>query len=218
MNTALKNDDSNVEDRVNNDSPTHSLADEKQTYTPHHFTVDEYYQMAKSGGVFTEDSRVELVEGEVIDMVPIGSKHADWVNRLSRYFGRVLPDEVIVNVQNPVRLSDISEPEPDLSLLAPRKLPYAEAHPSAEDVLLVIEVANSSLEYDRDHKAPLYARYGIPEYWLIDIKANQLTIFSEPSDDGFRSIYRPKLDEVIALKSVEGVDIELGELFIAAKY
>lgn len=184
-------------------------------YTPHRFTVKEYYQMAETTGIFDCANKMELIEGEIVDMVsPIGSKHADWVDRLSYYFIRELPDGVVVRNQNPIHLDNMTEPEPDLVLAAPRKQPYSEAHPSATDVLLLIEVADSSLAYDRDIKAPLYARHGIAEYWLIDIESNVLTIYREPSNEGYRSTYRPPLDEVVTLPLLNDVSVDLSRLFV----
>ena len=184
-------------------------------YTPYRFTVKQYYQMAEVAGIFDSANKVELIEGEIIDMVPpIGSKHADWVNRLNRYFISLVTDDIAISIQNPIHLNDATEPEPDLVLAAPRKLSYSKAHPSATDVLLLIEVADSSLAYDREIKAPLYARHGIAEYWLIDIESGQLTLYRDPSDDGYRTSYRPPLNEVLTLQLLKETHVDLSMLFI----
>jgi len=144
-----------------------------------YFNVDDYYRMFQAG-VFSQEDRVELIEGEVVEMSPIGSSHGGTVNRSSTFLRRKLDDIVIVSVQNPVRLDDFSEPQPDLALLKPRKDFYSKAHPIAEDVLVVIEVADTSLAYDRNVKLPLYARAGIPEAWLIVLAKEVIEIHSQP--------------------------------------
>jgi len=131
------------------------------------FSVDEYHQLVERG-FLSEDSPVELIEGEVVKMSPIGSRHAGIVNRSSTYFNRVLSDIVVVSVQNPIRLNDVSEPQPDIALLRPREDFYSNSHPEPRDVLVVIEVADESLR-DRTVKLPLYARARIPQVWLIDL-------------------------------------------------
>src|SRR5437868_12357745 len=133
-----------------------------------HFNVAEYYKMA-AAGVFSEDDRVELIEGEIVEMNPIGSRHAACVGRLTKLLERLTGDRAIVWVQNPVQVSDYSEPLPDVALLNPRDDFYSQATPQATDVLLIIEVAESSLEYDRSIKLPLYARSGIVEVWLVNL-------------------------------------------------
>jgi Uma2 family endonuclease len=185
---------------------------QKSSYR-HHFTIKEYYQLAESG-IFNDKSRVELIKGEIIDMSPIGTHHSGWtMHLLNRIFLQLMPHEVYVDMQNPIRLQDDTEPEPDLTVLAPRELPYFEAHPTAKDVLLLIEVADSSLEYDRDTKIPIYAENGIPECWLFDVKKNELTIYRQPSSKGYREIYHPRLDESITLSAMPDISIDLKTLF-----
>lgn len=127
------------------------------------FTAEEYHTMLRAG-ILTADDRVELIEGEVLRMSPIGSRHAGGVNRLNDFFVRKLEGRAIVGVQAPVHLSDLSEPQPDLALLRPREDFYSHSHPTPGDVLLLIEVAETSADFDRAVKAPLYARAGVPEY------------------------------------------------------
>lgn len=153
------------------------------------FTVDEYYQMAEAG-IFSEDDRVELIEGEIVEMSPIGSRHAACVNRLNGLFARRMEGNAVVSVQNPIRLSEFSEPEPDLALLQPRADFYAEAHPEPEDVLLVVEVAETSAGSDRRVKVPLYARAGILEVWLIDLADETIEIYRRPSPRGYGEVQR----------------------------
>jgi len=151
----------------------------------HRLTVSDFHRMGEAG-IFAAGDRVELIDGEIIDMSPIGALHAAIVDCLVRYLGRSVGDSVIVRCQNPVRLDDVSEPEPDIALLRPRADGYMSAHPSPEDVLVVIEVADTSLAYDLGVKVPLYARHGIPEAWVIDAATRQTRVFREPSAEGYR--------------------------------
>lgn len=149
------------------------------------FNVDEYYAMARAG-ILDEDDRVELIEGEIVRMTPIGSRHAACVDRLTRILsGFAGPDE-IVRVQNPVRLGDLSEPEPDLALLKGRDDFYARRHPGPEDVLLIVEVAETSLEFDLGRKLPLYATSGVPEVWIVDLDGDRIEAHHGPAQEGYR--------------------------------
>jgi len=152
----------------------------------HRLNVDEYHRMAEAG-ILGPDARVELIEGEIIDMAPIGSRHAATVSRLAHLLHQRIGQQAIVWTQNPIRLDEYSEPEPDLALLRPRDDFYATAHPGPGDVLLVVEVADSSLRYDREIKIPLYARHGIPEAWLLDLENERFLRFLEPGPDGYRT-------------------------------
>ena len=159
--------------------------------TRHRFTVADYYRMAEAG-IFHEDSHVELVDGEIIDMVPIGPRHSDGVDRLAETFITHLAGAVRVRVQNPVRLDEHNEPEPDLVLARRRDGGYATGHPMTEDVLLIIEVADSSAEYDRQTKAFLYARFGIPDYWIMDVGRDHVLVLRDPTETGYATtrVYR----------------------------
>lgn len=149
------------------------------------FNVDQYYRMAQSG-ILAEDDRVELIEGEIIKISPIGVRHASCVNRLNTLFAEMLGRKAIVSVQNPLLLSTYSEPQPDLCLLRPKADFYANEHPSPSDVFLVVEVADTSIGYDRDEKIPLYARAGIAEVWLIDLTQDTVTLYAEPIRGQYR--------------------------------
>ena len=154
------------------------------------FTVADYNRMAEAG-IFTEDARVELIEGEVIDMSPIGSRHAACVNKLGALIGKqTSSDAIILSVQNPIRLSDYSEPLPDIAILRARDDFYAGGHPRPEDVIVLFEVADASLMYDRNRKIPLYARSGIAEVWLVDLVKNVVDVFSSPGAGGFQNQQR----------------------------
>ena len=148
----------------------------------HQFTVDEYEQMIRSGG-FSEAARVELIRGEIADKMNIGTRHSAVVRRLNALFSRECRERAIVGVQDPVVLED-SEPEPDVMLLAWRDDFYGSAKPRAGDVMLVIEVADTSLVVDREVKLCLYAEASIPEYWLVDLQDDRLHVFRSPQADG----------------------------------
>jgi Uma2 family endonuclease len=151
------------------------------------FTVTQYHQMNEAG-ILTEDDRVELINGEIIEMSPIGRKHSACVNRLNYLFSQLLGKRVIVAVQNPIILDNLSEPQPDISLLKPREDFYESGHPQAQDTFLLIEVADSSFEYDRDIKIPIYAANGILEVWLVDIIQQKIIVYRQPRENGYSEI------------------------------
>ena len=172
-----------------------------------HFNVSEYYRMA-AAGVLSEDDRVELIEGEIIEMNPIGSRHAACVGRLTKLLERLVGDRVIVWVQNPVQINEYSEPLPDVTLLKPRDDFYAQANPQPTDVLLIIEVADSSVEYDRDIKIPLYAQASIPEVWLINLPKEIIEIYSRPLDHTYQGTRVVERGESLAAESIRNLTID----------
>jgi len=179
---------------------------------PHHrWTVAEYHRMAEVG-LLTEDSRVELINGEIIEMAPIGSSHGGEVKYFSNKFAGQLSGQVIVSVQDPVVLDGYEEPQPDVALLRWRDDYYRTAHPHAEDVLLIIEISDSTLRYDRDVKVPLYARNGIPEVWLLDIKNRQLEIYREPLNGQHQQRACHSMGNIAPMLCPDAV-IDLAEIF-----
>jgi Uma2 family endonuclease len=148
------------------------------------FTVDDFYRMLEVG-IFTEDDRVELIDGEIIEMSPIGSRHAACVMRLTTLFAEQLGRTAFVNVQNPLRLHRKAEPLPDVVVLKPRADFYAQSHPGPGDVLLVVEVADATLAYDRRVKVPLYARAGIPEVWIVNLVKGIVEGYSRPDGNNY---------------------------------
>ena len=174
--------------------------------------VAEYHLMGEVG-IFAPGERVELIEGEIIEKPPIGSTHSGIVDHLNRLLVRAVGDKAIVRVQNPVVLSDFSEPEPDFALLKPRDNFYKDATPSASDVLLLIEVSDSTLRYDRDIKAPLYARHGISETWIIDIANAQVTIYRDAGEQGYSSEIKPGDWQQVAPLQLSDVTVDLSGLF-----
>jgi Uma2 family endonuclease len=149
-----------------------------------HFSIAEFQQIA-AAGVFSEEERFELLEGEIVQMSPLGPQHAACVDRLNRSLQRLVQDRAIVRVQNPIRLGEYSQPQPDIALVQPRDDFYAGGHPEPEDLLLLIEVSESSLAYDRDVKLPLYARAGIAEVWLVALLPQVVEVYRAPSEEGY---------------------------------
>lgn len=167
------------------------------------FTVDEYHRLAEAG-VLTEDDRVELLDGRIITMSPIGSAHLHCVNRLVDLFAERLytlsPRRACLSVQNPVRLSLHSEPEPDVVLLRPDA--SQDRTPIPDDVLLVVEVADTTLAYDRTVKQKHYAAAGIPEYWVVDLNAETVIVHRNPGDDGYGSVVTHDAEAVLTVEAL----------------
>jgi Uma2 family endonuclease len=155
--------------------------------TRRRFTRKEYYRMAEAG-ILRERERVELIRGEIVEMSPIGPRHSAFVDNLNRLLARRLPDDAIVRVRGPVALADDTEPQPDLTVLRRRTVSYKDREAWAEDALLVVEVADSSLAYDRSTKRRLYAEAGIPEYWVVDCAAETVEVHRGPGPDGYRDV------------------------------
>lgn len=151
------------------------------------FTVDQYHKMADAG-IFSAEERVELIRGEIIEMSPIGLKHAATVNRLNRLFQQRLETSTIVSIQNPIHLTDNSEPQPDVVLLKPRADFYETKIPTPEDILLIVEIADRTLRYDRDVKIPLYAENGIVEVWSLDLNHQSLRVYRQPQGNSYQNI------------------------------
>ncbi len=153
-------------------------------------TVEDYHKMAEVG--ILPDRGIELINGEIIEMSPIGGKHITIVNRLNKLLNTILGDNAIISVQNPIIASDLSEPEPDISILKYRADFYDGQTPDAKDTLLVIEVAGSTLVYDREVKSAVYAASGIPEFWIVNIEERTIEAYWEPTakDYKFRALLR----------------------------
>jgi Uma2 family endonuclease len=182
------------------------------TIQRHLLSVSDYYRMAETS-ILNEDAHVELINGEIFDMSPIGSFHAGLVTRLSRLLINKLNDSAIVTVQNPLYLSEFSAPEPDIAVLKPRADDYMQSLPTADDVLLIIEVADTSLYYDKHIKLPLYAKHQIPELWLINVKEKRLDSYQQPDNDYYRLHCRPKDNEEIKPLLINTISIDWQSLF-----
>jgi len=182
------------------------------TARPHPLTVDDYHRMGDEG-ILHHDDRIELVEGEIVRMPPIGPAHAGKVSRLSQLFTRLLGDRAIVWAQNPILLPPHNEPQPDIAILLSRPDFYESALPVAGDILLLIEVSDTSLAFDRDKKQPVYARFGIPEFWIVDVNAKRVTIFREPSPTGYRNIEIARADADLVPTMIPDIAVRPLELW-----
>jgi hypothetical protein len=177
----------------------------------HRFTVRDFYRMAETG-VLAPDARVELLEGEIIDMSPIGPIHGSVTKRLIHLFSNAARNRWLVAVQDPVRLNDHSEPQPDLTLLRPSADFYQQRHPQSEDVYLLVEVADTSLATDQELKLPAYARAGIAEVWIVNLNDLVVEVYREPQFNGYgsRTLLRP--GDVAHPQAFPDVAVDLGGL------
>ncbi|HYY59553.1 MAG TPA: Uma2 family endonuclease [Pyrinomonadaceae bacterium] len=177
-----------------------------QQLAKHWITVDEYERMGEAG-IWTKDSRLELLEGEIYEISPIGSRHAACVSFLGNLLNRQLGDKLIVSTQDPIRLDDFSEPQPDIALLRWRDDFYRHAHPQPADVLLVIEVADTTVDSDRLIKIPLYAKAGIKEVWLVNLPEEKIELYAEPSGGAYQVAREFKRGEEAQAHGIEGLSV-----------
>ena len=175
-------------------------------------TVEEYYKMAEAG-ILDEDDRVELIDGKIIEMSPIGSKHASCVDKIVALLNRLNRPDILIRGQNPIRLGRYSEPEPDVTVVKFSPDYYSGKHPSAKDILLVIEVADSSLEYDREVKLPLYASAKIPECWIVNLEKKEIETYHSPAGSRYKSNELFLFDDEILVRPAE-VAFKVSELVV----
>lgn len=178
----------------------------------HQITVEEYHRMAQVG-LLAPDARVELIEGEIFDMPPIGTDHNGVVNLLNHLFMHAVGDRAIVQIQGPIRLGSYSEPQPDVAVLKPRPDFYRTSHAQAADVLLVVEVSDATFRHDRDTKVPLYARHEIPETWIVDLAHGQLHVFRAPRRGEYSKSWATGEPGAPALALLPEVAVDLSRLF-----
>ena len=176
----------------------------------HLWTVDEYHRMGEVG-LLDADARVELLEGEIVEMAPIGDAHAAISNRLNRLLVLAVEERGIVAVGNPVRLSLHSEPQPDFSVLRPRA-DYQTRGPRPEDVILAVEVSDTTLRRDRQVKLAMYASAGIPEFWIVNLEIREVEIYRSPAGDTYASVERKGPGNVATIAGLPGVSIALGQM------
>lgn len=180
-------------------------------YKKHLTNLDEWKRLGEAN-IFPPGSRVELINGEIIDMAPIGSNHSGQINRLNQILARIAPDRFIISIQNPVQLGDLSEPEPDLMLLKPNDDFYSSQHPQASDVLLLIEVADSSLKFDQNQKLRLYALHNIPEYWLLNLKDSCIEVYRQPHDGLYAEKTTLRSGDKITLSQLKDITINISDI------
>ncbi|BAY74263.1 hypothetical protein NIES25_06740 [Nostoc linckia NIES-25] len=185
--------------------------------TAKRFTIAEYHRLAELG-FFKENDRVELIKGEIVEMAAKGTPHSVCSTRLYRELFKLVVEQAILRGQEPIIIGDDSEPEPDLVIVRNRPDEYLEAHPSPSDVLLVIEISNLTLKYDRDVKLSLYAEAGISDYWIFNLVDNYLEFYSEPYQDfqgkfGYRRKYIYLPNESVNLPSFPDLVLDLSKVF-----
>lgn len=176
----------------------------------HQFTAEEYHRMAEFG-VLNEDDRVELIGGEIVEMTPIGWRHVECINRLNRLLVEFAGDRYTVSVQNPIALGQRDEPQPDLALLRQRQ---RTSLPTTEDVILLAEVADTSVRYDRRVKLPLYARFAVPEVWIVDLVEQKIEVHSEPSAERYLAVQEVGRNEELRSATVESLFLHVREILV----
>ena len=179
--------------------------------TRRRFTVDEYFAMADAG-ILKHEDHVELIEGEIIQMTPIGSRHAACVSRLSHLLFEQADGNAIVRVQSPMRLSQLSAPEPDLRLARPRRDHYATDHPGPGDVFLIVEVAHTTLTYDRGTKLALYAAAKVPEVWIVDVDGRAIEVYTSPEGMRYLSGYRAGPADTVRSEQLRSIVVEVSRI------
>lgn len=187
-----------------------------RAHSPYRFSVEQYYRMAEVG-LLARDARVELIEGEICDMPPIGCRHSATVAWLQRQLANAVGERAWVVGQYPLRLSRHSEPQPDLMVLRSRRGYYRDAHPTARDALLVVEVCDSSWAYDREVKMPLYASYGVREAWLVDLGVGQLNCYGAPHSGAFVEQTATHAPGMLVVPSLD-ISVDLSQLFRFGDY
>ena len=177
----------------------------------HAFTVDEWHRMGETG-LFGEDARMELLDGEVIEMSPIGSPHGGCVKFLNRALIAAVGDRAVIAVQDPVVLDDRSEPQPDLAVLVPRADGYRRSHPTPQEILLLIEVSDTTLAYDRDRKAIYYANTGVRECWIVDLAGDQVLVLRAPGAAGYGDVCARHRGEQVDVEALAGVELAVADI------
>jgi len=176
------------------------------------FTREEYHRMAEVG-ILKPTDRVELIRGEIVEMSPPGRRHRAFVDNLTQLLTVRVAGRAMVSVQNPVVLADDTEPEPDLKIIRRRSVPYKELEAHGDDVLLIIEVAETSLAYDRSTKLRLYAEAGISEYWVVDCAAESVEVHRAPDASGYRDVSRFAGTGSVSPQAFPDVRLTLAEIF-----
>ena len=181
---------------------------------PRRFTVEEYHRLAEVG-VLHENDRVELLNGVIVDMMPIGPFHGGLVNRLIRMFERLGRDRWVTSAQNPVHIGEHNEPQPDLLILRPRDDFYVAKHPRPEDVFLLIEVSDSTLLIDREDKLPIYAAAGIAEVWIVNLPERVIEVYSSPQNGAYAQVRQVRPGGALAPSAFPDAAIDTAALLQA---
>ena len=178
----------------------------------HKLNLSDFQRMTEAG-IFTPEQRIELLDGELFDMPPIGPLHSGKTNRLTLLLVQAIGGKAIVSVQNPIILGEHSQPQPDLTVLRPRPDFYETHPPGAQDILLLVEIADPTADTDRAYKIPLYARHGIPEVWLVDVKRKQVEFYRQPEQGRYRQVHLARPDEIIRLSQLPEAEIPLARIW-----
>ncbi len=200
-----------LEGRITNKWPVPGQPCPADDFQDRLFTVDEYYAMAEAG-ILAPDERVELLDGRIYLMSPVGSPHAACVDRLNQWFTLHVAGAAIVRIQSPIHLGGRTEPEPDVALLNRRDDFYASGHPTPADVLLAIEVADSTLASDRALKLPLYARHGIREAWIVNLPDACVEVYSEPTPEGYRRRERRTSGQTLGVPAFPDLSLSVDDV------
>ncbi len=179
----------------------------------HRLTVADYHRLGEAG-VLRKGDRVELLEGQLVDMSPIGPRHALAIDLLNRLLPVALGEQAWLRVQNPIVLDDASEPQPDFAVVRYPWSGYPDAHPRPPDILLLIEVADSSLEFDLGAKLELYARAGIREFWVVDLTSNRVLVHRSPSDGRYDSVTAVDISGTLTVEALPGLTISAAHIFV----
>jgi Uma2 family endonuclease len=177
----------------------------------HRITVQHYYRMAEAG-LFAEDQRVELIDGEIIDMPPMGSRHAGTLEQLASMLSAAIEERAIVRQQLPVRLGDDSEPQPDIAVVKARSDHYKASHPTAADVLLLVEISDTTLRYDRDVKLELYAQRGVAEVWIVDLQGGRAQFNRMPANGKYTEVSVTDAPGITSVALLSGTVVDLSLL------
>jgi len=184
-------------------------------YTPTRYklSVDDYHKLGEAG-ILDEDSRVELIEGELIEMAPIGGPHMGVVNRLNKLLVLAMGALGVVSIQNPVTLPPYSEPQPDIAILKPGADSASSAVPHPDDALLLIEVADTTLAYDRKIKLKVYANAGVAETWIVDVQSKRVEIYREPTSEGYARRFEAGMGDIVSPLALPMVRLAVSEFFV----
>ncbi len=178
---------------------------------PKRFRVEDFRRMTEVG-ILPEESGWEIIDGFLIDKMTIGSRHPSTVKRMNRKLMRLLGDNAIISVQDPIHIDDYNEPEPDIALLKPREDFYAESHPAPQDVLLLVEVSDSTVEYDREIKKSIYAKAEIAEFWLVNLKESTIECYTQPKNGNYRLAQIFETGEMVQSKTIENLKLKVKEI------
>ena len=208
---AFSDEQRKIAQKLKFEIPTQVSMEGHKGLPPRKFTVDEFVRMGEAG-IFEPDIRVELIDGVIVEMSGTGRPHARRTHRITRLFGRILPEDIEVSVQSTIRLDDWSGPEPDIALLSPEASLDGENIPRPEDILLIAEVADSSLRIDRGDKARRYAESGIPELWIFVLERDEIEVYRQPTPEGYADVQVYRRGCTLTIQELPGIELAVDDL------